>query len=49
MDKLRIKIWDKTNGKVVYDNAPGTSDDMDNIDPQSVADGTIVIRKKTIN
>lgn len=26
VDKFRIKIWNKTNGRVVYDTQPGASD-----------------------
>ncbi len=41
VDKFRIKIWDKTTGKVVYDNKMGEGDGAD---PQAIAEGSIVIR-----
>jgi len=46
VDKFRIKIWDKTAGDtVVYDNAPSASDDIDKVNPQAIASGSIVIHK----
>lgn len=42
-DKFRIKIWDRTNNAVVYDNQIGASDDTD---PTTVlGGGSIVIHK----
>jgi Tol biopolymer transport system component len=40
-DKFRIKIWDKATGDIVYDNKMG---EADGADPQTIADGSIVIR-----
>ena len=46
VDKFRIKIWDINNaGAIVYDNAPGASDDIDTANPQAIASGSIVIHK----
>ena len=46
VDKLRIKIWDINNqGSVVYDNAPGESDDLDSANPQPIGGGSIVIHR----
>ncbi len=42
-DKFRIKIWDRASNTVVYDNRRGTSDDVDNSDPQAIGGGSIVI------
>jgi hypothetical protein len=36
-DKFRIKIWSKASGGVVYDNAMGSSDDIDAANPQNIA------------
>jgi hypothetical protein len=33
IDKLRIKIWDKTTGAIVYDSQPGASDAADPTTP----------------
>lgn len=44
VDKFRIKIWN-ANG-VVYDNAPGASDDIDKVDPQALQGGYIIIHNK---
>jgi len=41
-DKFRIKVWDATG--VVYDNVGG-SDDLDNVNPQEVSGGSIIIHK----
>ena len=43
MDKVRIKIWDKASGVVVYDNKRGDPDDIDKTDPQAIGGGSIVI------
>ncbi|MCI0537666.1 MAG: cadherin-like domain-containing protein, partial [Verrucomicrobiales bacterium] len=43
-DKLRLKIWNKTTGQVVYDNQKGALDNADPIWP--ISDGTIVIQPK---
>jgi hypothetical protein len=32
--------------KIVYDNAPGASEDIDGADPQAIGGGSIVIHKK---
>lgn len=40
-DKLRIKIWDTTNGQIVYDNQKGAGDNVDPTTP--IAGGSIVI------
>lgn len=45
VDKFRIKIWDKATGSIVYDNATGSSDDIDLANPQGLGGGTIVIQK----
>ncbi|HSF16316.1 MAG TPA: kelch repeat-containing protein [Vicinamibacteria bacterium] len=44
VDKFRIKIWDKSGGTVVYDNAPGP-DDVDSSYTQALGGGSIVIHK----
>lgn len=46
IDRFRIKIWDAVTGVVVYDNARGTSDDMDGDGPQPILRGQIQIRTK---
>jgi PKD repeat protein len=44
VDTFRIKIWDKTNGAVIYDNQPG---DADTAEPATaVEDGKITIHTK---
>ena len=45
VDKFRIKIWNKTSGAVVYDNALGSSDDINSANPQPIGGGSIVIQK----
>jgi hypothetical protein len=45
VDKFRIKIWDTTSDTVIYDNVPGTSEDIDAANPQPIANGSIVIHK----
>jgi hypothetical protein len=42
-DRFRIKIWDKRSGAVVYDNAAGASEDIDNANPQIISGGNIVV------
>jgi endonuclease G, mitochondrial len=41
-DAFRIKVWNAA-GAVVYDNVPGTSDDLDVADPQPLGGGSIVV------
>jgi len=43
-DKLRLKIWNKTSGQIVYDNQQGAPDNADPIWP--IRDGPIVIQPK---
>jgi alpha-tubulin suppressor-like RCC1 family protein len=45
VDRFRIKVWDKgTAGEpVVYDNALGASDDIDQASPQALGGGSIVV------
>jgi hypothetical protein len=45
VDKFRIKIYDKISGAVIYDNARGSSDDINTANPQAIAGGSIVIHK----
>lgn len=45
VDKFRIKIWTKATGAVVYDNALGSSDDINSANPQALGGGSIVIQK----
>jgi hypothetical protein len=45
VDKFRIKIWDKATGATVYDNAMGSSEDMDLANPQAIGGGSIVLHK----
>jgi len=45
VDKFRIKIWNKATGAVVYDNALGSSDDINSANPQALGGGSIVIQK----
>lgn len=44
-DKFRIKIVDKGTGAIIYDNARGASDDLDNANPMVIGGGTILIHK----
>lgn len=44
-DKFRIKIWNKITSAIVYDNAMGSSDDIDLANPQVIGGGSIVIQK----
>lgn len=46
VDQLRMKIWDRATDEVVYDNRLGSSDDVDQADPQVIANGNIVIHTK---
>ncbi len=41
LDKLRIKIWDKTSGEVIYDNKPGAADTAD--PTTTLGGGSIVV------
>ena len=45
VDKLRMKIWNKATGAVVYDNLLGVSDDINLVNPQAIGGGSIVIHK----
>lgn len=46
-DKFRIKIWDKANDVIVYDNQAACPDQSDTADPCTViGGGSIVIHKK---
>jgi hypothetical protein len=43
VDKIRIKIWNKSTGQVIYDNQPGSADDAS---PTTASgEGSIVIHK----
>ena len=44
VDKFRIKIWSKSGGQVVYDNAP-SPDDIDSSNTQVIGGGSIVVHK----
>jgi PKD repeat protein len=44
IDKLRLKIWDKASGGVVYDNQIGSSDDA--APTTSIQEGSIVIHPR---
>jgi hypothetical protein len=43
-DRLRLKVWD-AGGNIVYDNALGSSDDIDAANPQAIAAGQIIVRR----
>ena len=45
-DQIRMKIWDRSSGDLVYDNRVGNSDDVDRAGPQIIAHGNIVIHTK---
>jgi hypothetical protein len=45
-DKFRIKIWNSSEGSVVYDNVVGEPDDVDSAKPQAIGGGSIVIHAK---
>lgn len=42
-DKLRMKVWDKATGVVVYDNQASTSDDIDKVNQQQIGGGSIIV------
>lgn len=44
MDKLRIKIWGKGTGNIIYDNQMGGGDGAD--PSTAIAGGSIVIHSK---
>jgi hypothetical protein len=44
-DRFRIKIWDRKSGLIIYDNALGEPDDLNNANPQVIGGGSIVIHK----
>jgi hypothetical protein len=45
-DKFRIKIWDIATSQIIYDNAFGSSEDIDAANPQIISGGSIVIHSK---
>jgi hypothetical protein len=45
VDRLRLKIWDKATGEVIYDNRRGFGDDIDQASPAAISGGSITIRK----
>jgi hypothetical protein len=47
IDKIRMKIYSKTNGRVVYDNQPGASDTADPV--TAVGDNSSVVIYSTNN
>jgi len=46
VDRYRIKIWQTSNGNVVYDSNPGAPDDIDSANPQPLGGGNITIHSK---
>jgi hypothetical protein len=44
VDKFRMKVWNKTTGVSIYDNAPG-SDDIDTSNQMALGGGSITIHK----
>jgi PKD repeat protein len=44
IDRLRVKIWDKASGRIVYDNQIGTADDAN--PTTSIQGGSIVIHSR---
>ena len=48
VDKFRIKIVDKVTEMVVYDNALGSSDDINDANPKAIGGGSIVIHKQNL-
>jgi hypothetical protein len=44
-DRFRIKIWEIATGLVVYDNVVGSSEDLDQANPQAITGGNVVIHK----
>ena len=45
VDKFRIKIWDRTDDRVIYDNVRQAGDDLEGSDPQAIGGGSIVFHK----
>jgi hypothetical protein len=45
-DRFRIKIWRLADEVTVYDNALGSSDDIDAANPQAITNGAIVINAR---
>jgi hypothetical protein len=46
IDRFRLKVWNQSAGdEVVYDNAPGASEDIDIANPQPTRSGSIKIHK----
>jgi PKD repeat protein len=45
VDRLRLKIWERATGVVVYDNAPSVSDDLDGSNSQPLGGGSVVIHR----
>jgi hypothetical protein len=43
VDKFRIHITNTATGATVYDNVAGTTDDINNANPQAIGGGDIVI------
>ncbi len=43
VDKFRIKIWDKATEQIVFDNRLGSSDDIDDANPQAIEPGGDVV------
>jgi hypothetical protein len=46
VDKFRIHVTNTTTGGTVYDNVPGSPDDINSANPQAIAGGDIVIHSK---
>lgn len=44
-DVLRLKVWRSADGSVVYDNVPGSPDDIDTAQPQPITTGNIVVHR----
>ena len=40
-DKVRVKIWNKATGIVIYDNQPGAPDNADATQAVSTGPGTV--------
>jgi PKD repeat protein len=46
VDRLRMKVWQTSTGRVIYDNnVAGAGDDLDAADPQTISGGSIVIQR----
>ncbi len=45
-DQVRMKIWDKATGDVIYDNRLGSPEDVDQANPQTIEHGNIVIHTR---